>query len=155
MSASRMPISNTIPLQYRRLLTPILDGRADVVYGSRYLVDDRPPRAVLLAYLDATGSLTTVSNMFTNLDITDMETCYKLFKREIIQRIDLKEDRLGFEPEVTAKIAQLGCRIYECAINYMPRSYEEGKKIDWKDGVSALYCIFIMARMARRCRCRS
>ena len=129
------------PLQYRMLLAPILDGRADVVYGSRYLVNDNR-RVLYYWHTWMNRTLTTVSNMFTNLDITDMETCYKLFKREIIQRIDLKEDRFGFEPEVTAKIAQLGCRIYECAITYLPRSYEEGKKINWKDGVRALYCIF-------------
>jgi putative flippase GtrA len=86
-------------------------------------------------------TLTVLSNMFTNLDITDMETCYKLFKREIIQSIDLREDRFGFEPEVTAKLSQIKCRVYECAITYVPRTYEEGKKINWKDGVWALYCI--------------
>jgi dolichol-phosphate mannosyltransferase len=82
-----------------------------------------------------------VSNMFTNLDITDMETCYKVFRREIIQKIDLKEDRFGFEPEVTAKIAQTRCRVFECAISYVPRTVEEGKKINWTDGIRALYCI--------------
>jgi putative flippase GtrA len=87
------------------------------------------------------NTLTSVSNMFTNLDITDMETCYKLFRREIIQGIDLKEDRFGFEPEVTAKVAQTRCRVYECAISYTRRTAEEGKKINWKDGVHALYCI--------------
>ena len=89
-------------------------------------------------------TLTSVSNMFTNLDITDMETCYKLFRREIIQKIapELKENRFGFEPEITAKVAELCCRVYECAISYSPRTYEEGKKIGWKDGVHALYCIF-------------
>jgi dolichol-phosphate mannosyltransferase len=128
------------PLQYRALLAPILAGRADVVYGSRYLSYDNR-RVLYYWHTWMNKTLTTVSNMFTNLDITDMETCYKLFRREIIQRIDLKEDRFGFEPEVTAKISQIECRIYECAITYVPRSYEEGKKIDWKDGVRALYCI--------------
>ena len=128
------------PMQYLVLLAPILDGRADVVYGSRYLLNDNR-RVLYYWHTWMNRTLTTVSNMFTNLDITDMETCYKLFKREMIQRVDLKEDRFGFEPEVTAKIAQMECRVYECAITYVPRSYEEGKKINWKDGVRALYCI--------------
>jgi putative flippase GtrA len=128
------------PLQYRLLLTPILEDRADVVYGSRYLQTAKR-RVLYFWHTWMNKTLTTVSNMFTNLDITDMETCYKLFKREIIQSIDLYEDRFGFEPEVTAKISQIRCRIYECAINYSPRTFEEGKKINWKDGVWALYCI--------------
>jgi dolichol-phosphate mannosyltransferase len=86
-------------------------------------------------------SLTTISNMFTDLDITDMETCYKLFRRDIIQSIDIREDRFGFEPEITVKVSQMRCRVYECAITYTPRTYEEGKKINWKDGIRALYCI--------------
>jgi dolichol-phosphate mannosyltransferase len=128
------------PLQYRLLLAPIVEGRADVVYGSRYLQIDRR-RVLYYWHTWMNRTLTTVSNMFTNLDITDMETCYKLFRREIIQSIDLREDRFGFEPEVTAKISQLPCRIYECAIDYLPRTFEEGKKINWKDGIRALYCI--------------
>jgi dolichol-phosphate mannosyltransferase len=129
------------PLQYRLLLIPILEDRADVVFGSRYLQTDSR-RVLYFWHTWMNKTLTSFSNMFTNLDITDMETCYKLFKREIIQSIDLREDRFGFEPEVTAKTSQIQCRIYECAISYTPRTFEEGKKINWKDGVWALYCIF-------------
>ncbi|MBO7147767.1 MAG: bifunctional glycosyltransferase family 2/GtrA family protein [Lentisphaeria bacterium] len=130
------------PEDYYTLLEPMLDGRADVVYGSRYL---RPGTRRVLYFWHTwmNKTLTTCSNMFTNLDITDMETCYKLFRREIIQKIapKLKENRFGFEPEVTAYVAEEKCRVYECAINYNPRTYDEGKKIGWKDGVRALYCI--------------
>lgn len=130
------------PLDYLNLLEPLCDGRAEVVYGSRYL---RPDTRKVLYFWHTwmNKTLTTVSNMFTNLDITDMETCYKLFKREVIQEIapTLKEERFGFEPEVTAKVAQGKYRVYECAISYNPRTFEEGKKINWKDGVRALYCI--------------
>jgi len=131
------------PREYLAMLEPLVDGRADVVYGSRYL---RPDTRRVLYYWHTwmNKTLTRISNMFTNLDITDMETCYKLFRREVIQKIapTLQEERFGFEPEVTAKVAQSDCRIYECAISYSPRTYEEGKKIGWKDGVRALYCIF-------------
>jgi dolichol-phosphate mannosyltransferase len=128
------------PQEYHMLLQPLLDNKADVVFGSRYLKTDM--RHVLYFWHTwMNRTLTVVSNMFTNLDITDMETCYKLFRREIIQGIDLKEDRFGFEPEVTAKVAQTRCRVYECAISYRPRTSEEGKKINWKDGMWALYCI--------------
>ncbi|MDL2216572.1 bifunctional glycosyltransferase family 2/GtrA family protein [Desulfovibrio sp. OttesenSCG-928-M14] len=130
------------PLEYNKLLAPILDGRADVVFGSRYL---RPEtrRVLYFWHTQMNRFLTFFSNMFTDLGITDMETCYKLFKREIIQNIAprLKENRFGFEPEVTALVAASKCRVYECAISYNPRTYEEGKKIGWKDGVRALYCI--------------
>lgn len=130
------------PMNYLTLLQPLINDRADVVYGSRYL---RPETRRVLYFWHTwmNKTLTAVSNMFTNLDITDMETCYKLFKKEIIQKIapQLKEDRFGFEPEITAYVAQLNCRVYECAIHYNPRSYEEGKKIGWKDGIRALYCI--------------
>jgi dolichol-phosphate mannosyltransferase len=129
------------PLEYRRLLIPILEGRADVVFGSRYLQTNNR-RVLYFWHTWMNKALTFVSNMFTNLDITDMETCYKLCKREVIQEIDLQEDRFGFEPEITAKISQSQCRVYECAISYTPRTYEEGKHINWKDGVWALYCIF-------------
>jgi putative flippase GtrA len=119
-----------------------LEGRADAVFGSRYL---RPSshRALYFWHSLMNRALTCASNMCTNLDITDMETCYKLFGRDLIAKIapTLQENRFGFEPEVTAKIAQSGARLYECAIDYSPRSYEEGKKIGWKDGVRALYCI--------------
>jgi len=131
------------PTDYLTMLEPLLNGKADVVYGSRYLRPDTR-RILYFWHTWMNKTLTTVSNMFTNLDITDMETCYKLFRREVIQKIapQLKEDRFGFEPEITAHIADGGYRVYECAISYNPRSYEEGKKIGWKDGIRALYCIF-------------
>jgi dolichol-phosphate mannosyltransferase len=128
------------PQEFHVLLQPILDDKADVVFGSRYL-KPHTRRVLYFWHTWTNRTLTTVSNMFTNLDITDMETCYKVFRREVIKKIDLKEDRFGFEPEVTAKIAQTRSRIYECAISYTPRTAEEGKKINWKDGVWALYCI--------------
>jgi dolichol-phosphate mannosyltransferase len=128
------------PQEFHVLLQPILDDKADVVFGSRYL-KPHTRRVLYFWHTWMNKTLTSISNMFTNLDITDMETCYKLFRREIIQELDLREDRFGFEPEVTAKIAQTRSRIYECAISYTPRTAEEGKKIDWKDGVRALYCI--------------
>lgn len=129
------------PIEYLKLLAPLLKNEADVVFGSRYLRQDK--RKVLYFWHSwMNKALTFVSNMMTNLDISDMETCYKLFRREIIQSIDLKENRFGFEPEVVAKIAQRNCRVWEIAIRYEPRSFEEGKKISWKDGVNALYCIF-------------
>ncbi len=130
------------PADYHILLKPMLEGKADVVFGSRYL---RPDTRRVLYYWHTwmNKTLTRCSNMFTNLDITDMETCYKLFRREILHQIAprLKENRFGFEPEVTSYIAETHCRVYECAIHYHPRSYEEGKKIGWKDGLRALYCI--------------
>ncbi|GHV24375.1 hypothetical protein FACS189498_1440 [Spirochaetia bacterium] len=130
------------PAEYIAMLEPLLDGRADVVYGSRYLRPDTR-RVLYFWHTWMNKTLTAVSNMFTNLDITDMETCYKLFRRETIRKIAplLKEERFGFEPEVTALVSQGGYRVYECAISYNPRTYEEGKKIGWKDGVHALYCI--------------
>jgi len=130
------------PLQYTELLQPILEDKADVVFGSRYL---RPSshRVLYFWHTYMNQALTIVSNMCTNLDITDMETCYKLFRRETLLSIlpKLKENRFGIEPEITARVAQSKARVYECAIDYQPRSYEEGKKIGWKDGVRALYCI--------------
>ncbi|MDR1232591.1 MAG: bifunctional glycosyltransferase family 2/GtrA family protein [Spirochaetaceae bacterium] len=130
------------PQEYITLLEPLVSGKADVVYGSRYLRPDTR-RVLYFWHTWMNKHLTAVSNMFTNLDITDMETCYKLFRKEVIAEIApaLREERFGFEPEVTAKIAQGGYRVYECAISYNPRSYEEGKKIGWKDGLHALYCI--------------
>ncbi len=128
------------PQDFHILLEPILSGTADVVYGSRYLKPDTR-RVLYFWHTWMNKTLTFASNMFTNLNITDMETCYKLFRRELIQAIELKEDRFGFEPEVTAKVAQTRCRVYECAISYTPRTAEEGKKIKWTDGVHALYCI--------------
>ena len=130
------------PLDYLTLLRPLQERKADVVYGSRYLRQDTR-RVLYLWHTWMNRSLTFISNMFTNLDISDMETCYKLFRRETIQAIapQLQEDRFGFEPEVTALVARFKLRVYECAISYEPRTYEEGKKIGWRDGVRALYCI--------------
>jgi dolichol-phosphate mannosyltransferase len=128
------------PQEYHVLLQPILANKADVVFGSRYLKTDRR-RVLYYWHTWMNKTLTSISNMLTNLDITDMETGYKLFRRDIIQGLDLKEDGFGFEPEVTAKVSQTRCRVYECAISYLPRTPEEGKKINWKDGIHALYCI--------------
>lgn len=127
---------NDIP----QVIQPILDGNADVVYGSRF-VGGRPHRVVYFWHMMGNKFLSTVSNMFTNLNLTDMETCYKAFSREIIQSIDIEEDRFGFEPEITAKVAKKKCRIYEVGISYYGRTYAEGKKIGWKDGFAALWCI--------------
>ena len=130
------------PRDYLVMLEPLLDGRADVVYGSRYLRPDT--RRVLYFWHSCMNRfLTFASNMFTDLGITDMETCYKLFRREVIQKIAprLKENRFGFEPEVTTYVAEEKVRVYECAISYNPRTFEEGKKIGWRDGMRALYCI--------------
>ena len=131
------------PLQYSNLLQVMRNENADVVYGSRYLRPSKARRVLYFWHTWMNKTLTFLSNMFTNLDLTDMETCYKLFRREIIQTIapTLKENCFGFEPEVTAKVALAGARVYECAISYNPRTYEEGKKIGWKDGFHALYCI--------------
>jgi glycosyltransferase involved in cell wall biosynthesis len=128
------------PQEYPLLLEPILTGKADVVFGSRFM-GSRPHR--VLYYWHSLGNwvLTTLSNMFTNINLTDMETCYKAFRREIIQSITIEEDRFGFEPEITAKVAKIGCRIYEVGISYYGRNYAEGKKIGWKDGFRAIYCI--------------
>lgn len=128
------------PEEYSRLLKPILDGHADVVYGSRF-IGGYPHRVLFYWHSKGNRLLTDFSNMFTDLNLTDMETCYKLFKREIINKITLNENRFGFEPEVTAKIARLKCRIYEVGISYYGRTYEEGKKINWKDGVRTAYVI--------------
>ena len=129
------------PEEYNILLKPMLDGFADVVYGSRF-TGGRPHRILFFWHTLGNNVLTFASNMFTNLNLTDMETCYKLFRREIIQSLSLKENRFGFEPEVTAKIAKIPkVRIYEVGISYYGRTYEEGKKINWKDGFRAIYCI--------------
>ena len=128
------------PQEYPVLLEPILDGRADVVYGSRFM-GGRPHRVVYFWHMVGNRFLTLLSNVFTNINLTDMETCYKVFRREIIQSISLKENRFGFEPEVTAKVAKLRCRIYEVGISYSGRTYSEGKKINWRDGFSAIRCI--------------
>ncbi len=129
------------PDEYPILLEPILDGRADVVYGSRF-VGDRPHRVLYYWHRLANQVLTTASNMLTNLNLTDMETCYKVFRREILDGLTIEEDRFGFEPEITAKVARVpGVRIYEVGIGYSGRTYEEGKKIGFKDGVRAVYAI--------------
>jgi glycosyltransferase involved in cell wall biosynthesis len=127
---------NDIP----KVIQPILDGKADVVYGSRFL-GSYPHRVLYYWHMVGNKFLTTLSNMFTNINLTDMETCYKAFRREIIQSIEIRENRFGFEPEITAKIAKMRCRIYEVGISYYGRTYEEGKKIGWKDGFAAIKCI--------------
>ena len=129
------------PKEYNLLLQPILNDFADVVYGSRFM-GGKPHRILFFWHSIGNKWLTFLSNVFTNLNLTDMETCYKLFKSEIIKGLELKENRFGFEPEVTAKVARVpGIRIYEVGISYYGRTYEEGKKIGWKDGFRALYCI--------------
>ena len=128
------------PKEYPTLLEPFIEGKADVVYGSRFM-GGRPHRVLYYWHSLANIFLTTLSNMLTNINLTDMETCYKIFRREIIQSIKIEEDRFGFEPEITAKIAKLGYKIYEVGISYSGRTYQEGKKINWKDGISALRCI--------------
>ena len=130
------------PEEYNILLKPVLDGFADVVYGSRFM-GGKPHRILFFWHSVGNHFLTTLSNMFTNLNLTDMETCYKLFRSEIIKKIYLKEKRFGFEPEVTSKIARIkGIRIYEVGISYYGRTYEEGKKIRMKDGFRTIWCIF-------------
>jgi len=128
------------PVQYPRLTAPIRDGRADVVYGSRFMGGE-PHRVLYFWHRVGNGLLTLMSNMFTNLNLTDMETCYKVFRREIIQGITIEENRFGFEPEVTAKLAKLNCRVFEVGISYYGRTYQQGKKISWRDGVRAIWCI--------------
>jgi glycosyltransferase involved in cell wall biosynthesis len=127
------------PRDYDKLLEPILDGRADVVYGSRFL--SGPQRVHYFWHYVANKTLTLLSDICTNLKLTDMETCYKVFRKEVLQGIQIRSNRFGFEPEITAKIAKHTWRIYEVPISYAGRTYEEGKKITWKDGVQALWCI--------------
>jgi len=128
------------PSEYLKLLKPILDGKAEVVYGSRFTGGDSH-RVLYFWHSIGNRFLTLLSNMFTNLNLTDMEVCYKVFKRSILERITLREDRFGFEPEFTAKMSRLGVPIYEVGISYYGRTYQEGKKINWKDGVRAIYVI--------------
>ena len=129
------------PEEYNLLLKPVVDGFADVVYGSRFM-GGSPHRILFFWHTIGNRFLTTLSNMLTNLNLTDMETCYKLFKTDLLQRIQLKEKRFGFEPEVTAKVARIpSIRIYEVGISYYGRTYDEGKKIGWKDGFRAIYCL--------------
>jgi glycosyltransferase involved in cell wall biosynthesis len=128
------------PNEYIKLIAPIVDGVADVVYGSRF-ISGVPHRVLYFWHFLGNRFLTLLSNVFTNLNLTDMETCYKVFRREILEKITLKEKRFGVEPEVTAKLSKLNCRIYEVGIAYYGRTYDEGKKIGWKDGVWAIWCI--------------
>ena len=129
------------PAEYPKLLAPIIAGKADVVFGSRFAGGEAHR---VLYFWHALGNrfLTLLSNALTNLNLTDMECCYKVFRREIIEKITIEENRFGFEPEVTAKVSRLGCRIYEVGVSYAGRTYAEGKKIGWRDGVRAIWCIF-------------
>ncbi len=129
------------PKEFSIVIDPILNGKADVVYGSRF-VGGQPHRVVYYWHMVGNRFLTTLSNMFTNINLTDMETCYKAFRKEIIQAVYIEENRFGFEPEITAKISKMNCRIYEVGISYYGRTYQEGKKIGWKDGFRAIFCIF-------------
>jgi glycosyltransferase involved in cell wall biosynthesis len=138
------------PREYEVLLNPILNGKADVVYGSRFM-GSNPHRILFFWHSLGNKLLTFLSNMFNNLNLTDMETCYKMFRSELIKKIHLQENRFGFEPEVTAKIARVpDIRIYEVGISYYGRNYSEGKKINWKDGFRAIYCIFKYGLFNRR-----
>jgi len=128
------------PEEYHVLLAPLLSGRADVVFGSRFQ-GGGPHRVLYFWHYLGNRFLTLCSNMATNLNLTDMETCYKVFRSEVLRRIDIRENRFGFEPEITAKVAKLGVRIYEVPISYYGRTYEEGKKIGWRDGLRAIWCI--------------
>ena len=128
------------PREIPRLLQPIIDDKADVVYGSRF-IGGEPHRVVFFWHMIGNKFLTFLSNMFTNLNLTDMETCYKVFTRDVLARLVLEESRFGFEPEFTAKVAKLDVRIYEVGISYSGRTYNEGKKIGWKDGIAAIKCI--------------
>ena len=129
------------PQEYPQLIAPILADRADVVFGSRFS-GGASVRVIYYWHYLGNRFLTTLSNMFTNINLTDMEVCYKVFRREVLRRLTIEEDRFGFEPEITAKVAKLGCRIYEVGISYSGRTYHEGKKIGWRDGVRAIWCIF-------------
>lgn len=137
------------PAEYPVLLEPLLDDRADVVFGSRFL-SGRPHRVLYFWHSMGNKFLTLLSNMFTDLNLTDMETCYKCFKREVIQSIEIEENRFGFEPEITAKLASAKFRIFEVGISYSGRTYDEGKKINWKDGIRAVYCIVKYSNLGRR-----
>ena len=128
------------PAEYPKLLRPFVEQGADVVFGSRF-VGGESHRVLYFWHYVGNRLLTTLSNIFTNLNLTDMEVCYKVFRREVLQRITVEENRFGFEPEITAKVAKLGCCVYEVGISYAGRTYAEGKKIGWRDGVRALWCI--------------
>jgi glycosyltransferase involved in cell wall biosynthesis len=137
------------PKDYEKLLKPLIDSRADVVYGSRFMGGE-PHRVIYFWHYLGNKFLTMFSNMFTNLNLTDMETCYKLFRKEVLDRITIEEDRFGFEPEITAKVSMLDVRIYEVGISYSGRSYSEGKKIGFKDGFRTLYVIVKYGLFKRR-----
>ena len=141
------------PAEYPDILEPLLDDRADVVFGSRFL-GGRPHRVLYFWHSVANRALTTLSNMFTDLNLTDMETCYKAFRREVVQSMDLREERFGVEPEITAKVAGGRWRVYEIGISYAGRTYDEGKKISWRDGVVALGCIIRYSPLLERARAR-
>ena len=128
------------PRDYNKLLAPILEGRADVVYGSRFSGGDSH-RVLYFWHSIGNRLLTLLSNMLTDLNLTDMEVCYKVFRREVLEQLTIEESRFGFEPEITAKVARLGCRIYEVGVSYAGRTYDEGKKIGWRDGLRAVWCI--------------
>ena len=128
------------PVEFPRLLGPLSAGLADVVYGSRF-IGTGPHRVLYFWHYVANAGLTLLSNAFSNVNLTDMETCYKMFRRELLPALDLREDRFGFEPEFTIKVARMGCRIYEVGISYHGRTYQEGKKIGWRDGFRAVYAI--------------
>jgi glycosyltransferase involved in cell wall biosynthesis len=139
------------PAEYDHLVEPLAADVADVVYGSRFM-SGRPHRVLYFWHSVGNRYLTLLSNMFTDLNLTDMETCYKAFRRDVIQSIEIEEDRFGFEPEITAKLARAGLRIYEVGISYSGRTYAEGKKIGWRDGVRALVCIVKYSPIGERVR---
>ena len=141
------------PAEYGQLLGPLEANLADVVYGSRF-VSSRPHRVLYFWHSLGNRFLTLLSNMFTDLNLTDMETCYKAFRREVIQSIEIEEDRFGFEPEITAKVANMNLRVFEVGISYSGRTYDEGKKIGWRDGVRAVWCILKYSRIGVRLRRR-
>jgi len=141
------------PIEYSVLLEPVFDHGADVVFGSRFLAG-RPHRVLYFWHSVGNKGLTLLSNMFTNLNLTDMETCYKLFRREVIQSIEIEEDRFGFEPEITAKVAARELVVFEVGVSYAGRTYADGKKIGWKDGVRALQCIIRYSPVGTRLRKR-
>jgi glycosyltransferase involved in cell wall biosynthesis len=136
------------PREYARMLEPILEGKADVVYGSRF-IGSEAHRVLFFWHMVGNRLLTLLSNMSTNLNLTDMETCYKVFRTDVLRRMELCEDRFGIEPEITAKLARLGVRIYEVGIGYSGRTYDEGKKIGWRDGLWALWCILKYGMLRR------
>jgi len=137
------------PAEYGKLLTPLLSNKADAVFGSRF-IGSEAHRVLYFWHYIGNKMLTLFSNMATNLNLTDMETCYKVFRRELIQSISISENRFGFEPEITAKLSLRKARLYEVAVSYYGRTYEEGKKINWRDGISALRCIFIYGLLKRK-----